>query len=101
MFKIILKLKILENCTIRPETIRNDRNADNLEHIIRKKQMLCQKKNKKCLLEEYEFFEVAQIFGFAFSKMLLNHIQLPLVFVQIFYSFSAFFTLRVLGKSRI
>ena len=74
MFKIILKLKILENCTIRPETIRNDRNADNLEHIMRKKQMLCQKKKKKkCLLEEYEFFEVAQIFGFAFSKMLLNH----------------------------
>ena len=101
MFKIILKLKILENCTIRPETIRNDRNADNLEQIMRKKQMLCQKKKKKCLLEEYEFFEVAQIFGFAFSKMLLNHIQLPVVFVQIFYSFSAFFTLGGLGKSRI
>ena len=32
MFKIILKLKILQNCTIGPEIIRNNRNADNLEH---------------------------------------------------------------------
>ena len=31
MFKIILELKILQNCTIHPEIIRNNRNADNLE----------------------------------------------------------------------
>ena len=44
MFKIILKLKILENCTIRPETIRNDRNADNLEHNAQETNALPKKK---------------------------------------------------------
>ena len=78
MFKIILELKILQNCTIHPEIIRNNRNADNLEHKMQGKNN-AQETNalpkKKCLLKNYKFFEVAPNLWFCiFQRMWLNHI---------------------------
>ena len=67
---------------------------------MRKKQMLCQKKKKKkCLLEEYEFFEVAQIFAFAFSKTVAQSYSITCRFCTKFPILVL--PLRVLGKCRI